>query len=514
MIRCGLTIAFLCMACLASAQQQDPVLMRINGKDVLRSEFEYIYNKNNTLTGVEQKTLQEYVDLFVNFKLKVAAAEAAGMDTARAFREELEGYRRQLAKSYLTDDGAAEIAAKQVYDKMKAGHRAEQVQISHIFKYLPQTVTAHALRKAEHEMDSIYTILKSGQTDFATCVSNYSDEKAPFWVSWLQMPTEFEEVAFNLQTGEMSQPFFTPQGIHIIKVLDRKEIRPFAEMKSEIIRRQARHHRTDKGTEALVERLKKEYQYTPDKSGMEELLLKGSTDKRLFVIDGKEYTGKMFAPFAAAHPQGVQRQLDGFVMKSVLDYEYTRLEQKYPEFRMLMQEYREGMLLFEISNREIWERASLDEAGAAAYFAEHRSDYFWETPRYKGIVLHATTKQIGKQAHKLLKSLPEEEWQNAIRLMFNAKSRQVQAEQGLFAPGDNAYVDEKIFKRGKAESTKSFPFTTFLGEKVKGPKSYREVRGTVTGDYQNHLEKCWIMQLRADSKVEINQEVLRTVNNH
>ena len=97
MIRSGLTIILLCIGWVVSAQQ-DPVLMRINGKDVLRSEFEYIYNKNNALVGVEQKTLKEYVDLFVNFKLKVAAAEAAGMDTARAFREELEGYRRQLGK--------------------------------------------------------------------------------------------------------------------------------------------------------------------------------------------------------------------------------------------------------------------------------------------------------------------------------------------------------------------------------------------------------------------------------
>ncbi|MDE6173687.1 MAG: peptidylprolyl isomerase, partial [Bacteroides sp.] len=165
MIRCGLTIVFLYMVCWASAQQ-DPVLMRINGKDVLRSEFEYIYNKNNSLAGVEQKTLQEYVDLFVNFKLKVAAAEAAGMDTTRAFREELEGYRRQLAKSYLTDENVSEAAARKVYDKMKAGHRAGQVLVSHIFKYLPQTVTAHALRSAEHQMDSIYAVLQSGKVDF------------------------------------------------------------------------------------------------------------------------------------------------------------------------------------------------------------------------------------------------------------------------------------------------------------------------------------------------------------
>ena len=90
MIRSGLTIILLCLGLVVFAQQ-DPVLMRINGKEILRSEFEYIYNKNNALAGSEQKTLSEYVDLFVNFKLKVAAAEAAGLDTTQAFREELEG---------------------------------------------------------------------------------------------------------------------------------------------------------------------------------------------------------------------------------------------------------------------------------------------------------------------------------------------------------------------------------------------------------------------------------------
>ena len=84
----------------------------------------YIYNKNNSLNEQESKTLDEYVDLFVNFKLKVAAAEAAGIDTTRTFREELEGYRRQLAKSYLTDEEAEEAYVRQFYDEMKAKSRA------------------------------------------------------------------------------------------------------------------------------------------------------------------------------------------------------------------------------------------------------------------------------------------------------------------------------------------------------------------------------------------------------
>ena len=328
------------------------------------------------------------------------------------------------------------------------------------------------------------------------------------------MPAEFEDTVFKMKPGEISRPFFTPQGIHIVKVLERKDILPFEDVKDEIIRRQTRRHGMDKGTESLVEKLKKEYHYTPDKAGMDELLAKGKTEKKLFTLGGREYTGQMFANFAIAHPQGIQRQLKGFIMKSVLDYEYSRLEQKYPEFRMLMQEYRDGMLLFEISNREIWERVPSDEVGMAAYFDKHRSDYHWKNPHYKGIVIHSATKRIGKQVRKLLKSLPEEEWQDAIRLTFNAKKQQVQAEQGLFALGDNIYVDDEIFKKEKAEPIPSFPFTTFLGEKIKGPEGYQEVRGLLAGDYQNYLEERWVARLRAASKVEINQEVLKTVNKH
>ena len=271
MIRSGLTIILLCLG-LAIFAQQDPVLMRINGKEILRSEFEYIYNKNNALAGIEQKTLSEYVDLFVNFKLKVAAAEAAGLDTIRAFREELEGYRRQLAKAYLTDESVSELAARQVYDKMKANNRAGQIRVSHIFKSLPQTVTSHVLRSAEARMDSLYAALQNGQADFDECVRNFSDEKKSFWVSWLQMPVEFEDVVFALKQGEISRPFFTPQGIHIVKAIERKEILPFEKVKDEIMRRQSRRYGMDRGTEALVEKLKKEYQYTADKTGVDELL--------------------------------------------------------------------------------------------------------------------------------------------------------------------------------------------------------------------------------------------------
>lgn len=517
MKRSGLSTAILCIVCILWVQQlfaqHDVVLMRINGKEILRSEFEYLYNKNRLLTGVEQKTLQEYVDLFVDFKLKVAAAEVAGIDTTTSFRNELDGYRRQLSKNYLTDDAALEREAQRQFAMVKNSPNAVQTKVIHIFKRLPQNASNRLLKKIEHQMDSVYVALQAQKTSFEYCVSQFSDEKSPFWMGRLQMPEEFENSIARLDIGDFSRPFFTPQGIHIVKVLERKTS-SLDDVKLEIARRWSRSIDADKRLQSVIGRLKKEYNYTADDEGVAELLSKGSTKRCLFRLDEKEYTGNMFAVFASAHPQGVQRQFDGFVIKSILDYEYNNLEKKYPDFKMLMQEYRDGMLLFEISNREVWERTLADKAGLEAYFAEHQQDYRWETPRYKGIVLHATTKRLGKQVRKFLKSLPPDEWQDAIRLSVNAKEQQVIAEQGIFALGDNAFVDDRIFKVVKTAPLTSHPFTTFLGEKVKGPQSYKEIRGVIVEDYQNHLEQSWLGRLRSAFKVEIYNDVLKTVNNH
>lgn len=514
MIRQILTYVFLSFSFIAVAQQ-DPVLMRINGKEVLRSEFEYLYNKNNKLAGLGQKTPKEYADLFVNSKLKVAAAEAAGIDTTRAFQARLDAFRNRLTESYLTDGETAEQIARRNYDKMKADKRLEQVLVSHIYKSLPQNILGSKLRQVESKMDSIYAVLMKGgeSVNFDAFVGKFSDEKEMFWVGRLGMPTEFEDVVFSLQTGEISRPFFTPQGIHIVKVLEKRETPPFEEVKDEIIRRQIGRHGMDQGTEVLVEKLKKEYDYTPDKVAVDELISKGQTSRILFTLANKAYTGKEFARFATAHPAGVRRQFNDFVMKSVLDYAKNHLEKKQPEFRLQVQEYRDGLLQNEINNREV--KSKMNESGLKSYFDEHRSDYHWKESRYKGVVLHCINKRVAKQARKFLKHLPEKEWLNAIRLTFNAEATpQIQAEAGLFSPGDNAFVDDLVFKTKTSTPLMSFPFTVVMGKKVKGPDDYKAVGEQLLSDYQSYLEQRWETGLRASSKVEINQEVLKTVNNH
>lgn len=501
-------------------QETDPVLMRINGKEVRRSEFEYVYNKNRSLPGVEKKTLKEYVKLFVDFKLKVAAAEAAGIDTTQAFRQELAEYRRLLLQDYLIDAGAAEEEARSCYDRMATAAQSGRVLVSHVFKYLPQNVLRSELNRVELQMDSVYRALEKDTTaaTFAACVRRLSDEKEPFCVERLQMPVEFEEVVFRLKPGEISKPFFTPQGIHIVKVLAREELAPFDEMKPDIMAHQLQALGIrSKGVQAFIKNLKQKYHYTRNEKGISELFSKGSTKQVLFTIDGQEYTGEAFARFAAYDVEGIRRQLDSFVSKSLLDYEDKHLKENCEEFRFLMQEFRDGMLCFEMSNREVWQKALEDEVGLQAYFQAHASDYHWETPRYRGIVLHCASKRVGKRVRKLLKEIPEEEWGDGIRLVFNAEGKQqVRYEQGVFLMGDNATVDALAFKKKKREMPvdESYPFTTIFGKIEKGPSSVEEVQGQVVADYQQYLNAAWVARLRAAGKVEINQEVLKTVNNH
>ena len=517
MIRLLLVFIFLGFGWAVSAQD-DPVLMRINGKEVLRSEFERSYNKDSGAVGAGRRALEAYVNKFIDFRLKIDAAEVAGLDTSRIFQKELDEYRCCLIKSYLTDEETAEQVARQYYDKMKSGRRAGRVRVKHIFKYLPQNISGHALREMESRMDSIYGALvkeETGASSFDTCVELFSDEKKAFWVGGLQMPMEFEDVVFGLNTGEISRPFFTPQGIHIVKVLEQQEILPFEKVKGKIIHCQTRRHGMDKGTRAFVEKLKKEYHYMSDKVGIDELLAKGSTSRTLFTLGGKIYGGKEFARFAAAYPAGTRRQLEAFTVKTILDYENSRLELKHPEFRVLVQGYRDSMLLAKITDLEIEQGSMADEAGLKAYFEAHRSEFHWDEPRYRGIVLHCTTKRVAKQVRKFLKQIPEEEWMDAIRLTFNAgDTPKVRAEQGLFAPGDNAYVDELVFKGKNATPVLSFPFTAVQGRKQKGPDSWQEVREPLVTAYRNYLETHWVAKLRTAGKVEIDQEVLKTVNNH
>ena len=434
--------------------------------------------------------------------LKVRAAEAAGLDTLQTFREELAAWQRARLFPLLTDSAVAARTTVQAYEQLCRQPHTGQWLIAQIHFPLSQNVTSRTLERACTQMDSLYHALTSGTADFDACVERYSAVKEPRLLAATQMPLELLEAIARLQPGELSQPFLTPQGIHIIKVLEHRP-RPAYEALAD---RLTERYGVAAATDSVVERLKRQYAYTPNEAGIDELLKKGNTSQPLFRLGGKEYSGEAFAHFAASYPAGVRRQLEAFVKKTVLDCEAASLYRADSDFSRELQQYRTERLAEAITHREVDEPSRADTLGLQRFFEEHRADYHWPEIRFRGILLQASDKKLLKRARKFLKQLPPEEWQQAIRLTFNAgDSIRIRTVQGVFAPGDHPQVDARVFKGPKTSPDLSYPFTAVLGKKEKGPAGYREVRELVQTDYRACLLRLWEERLLASDEVGIDQ---------
>ena len=159
------------------AQDVDPVLIRINGRNITRSEFEYSFNKNNSDGVLDKKNVKEYVPLFIDFKLKVAAAEAEGFDTLPSIKRELQGYKEQIVLPTIVDNDFIERKAKETYDNTAARFAGEDLlNASHILIRLPQNATKEQQTAAKVKADSIYTALVNG-ADFAETAKAYSEDQ-------------------------------------------------------------------------------------------------------------------------------------------------------------------------------------------------------------------------------------------------------------------------------------------------------------------------------------------------
>ena len=216
--------AWLLSALTISAQSvNDPVIMTVAGTPVPRSEFEYSYNKNNTDGVIDKKNVEEYVELFVNYKLKVQAALEAHIDTTQAFLTEFTQYRdQQIIPTFVTEDDMLAEAHK-VYDQTLESIGPDGlIRAAHILLRLSQKATADEQQKAKERIDSIYGALKAG-ADFGELAKSLSQDPGSArqggvlgWCAKNQLVKEFEDAAFALQPGEMSKPVLTPYGWHII----------------------------------------------------------------------------------------------------------------------------------------------------------------------------------------------------------------------------------------------------------------------------------------------------------
>ena len=458
-----------------SAQIDDPIVMTVNGEDVTRSEFEYSYNKNNTDLVVDKASLDEYVELFVNYKLKVAAAKDAQLDTMASFQKEVADYRAQQAEEYLLDSAFIEAEALKTYQATVDNIGPDGLfQAAHILIRLPQRASLAEQARAKQRIDSLYMVLRNG-ADFAEVAKLHSEDPGSArdggmlpWLHKGQLLEEFEVVALGMQPGEMSRPVISPVGYHIIYMNDRKQFEPYE------------FHR-----ESIFEFL----------------------EQRGIRAHAKRSMGEKLAA-----------QMGGGVTpEQALDCAEKELETKYPEFGFLMNEFYEGSLLYEISVREVWEKAAQDEKGLEKFFKKNKKNYRYDEPVYQGLVVHCVSDEVLKKVKKVVKKQPQKEWVKVIRTTFNSDSLiQVRMIRGPFTVGKSAYADYYAFGVGeRPEAIKSYPVTNVIGKlQKKGPDTYEDVRGEVTADYQSMLEKQWINELRKKYSVELYPEVLETVNNH
>lgn len=455
-----------------SAQNADPVIMTINGKDITRSEFEYSYNKNNADGVLDKKGIEDYVPLFVNFKLKVAAAEDAHIDTLSRVRKELNGYKEQMLMPYLVDTAYIENMARQTYENTKKRFDGmDLLTASHILVLVKQNATPKEEEAAKQRIDSIYNALLAG-ANFEELAKQCSDDKGSAvrggnlgqFGKGMMIP-DFEAAANALKVGEISKPVRTTVGYHIIKLTDRH---PF-----------------------------ESYEFHHDN------IVKFLESRGI-----KDVSARMALDSLVKKSNGLSRQ-------EVVDAELAKIEASDPDVKNLAREYRDGTMMYEISKMEVWDKAADDEKALAKQFSKNKKKYAWSEPRFKGFVVHAKNDSVMNKVKEAYDDMDESEWLAMLKKeLMNDSVKLVRMERGLYKAGDNQYVDFLVFKTGKDVSMKNYPVTMAFGEKMKKPKSYKDVKGQVTTDLQNKLESEWIDELKDKYSVKIYEDVLSTVNKH
>ena len=632
----------LALSCAAGVSaQDDPVLMTIGDREINRSEFEYLYEKNNSGDAIDKKSLGDYLDLFTKFKMKVIEAENMGLDTTQAFRTEFYGYRSQLIRPYLIDKELEDRLYREAYDHLK-----EDVEISNILFLLPQNASPEdtlrvyqdalraydALRDGDFAIvadslsndsniiarnggyigyltgmmvewpweNAIYTTpvgsvtgpvrvsygyniskvlnrrpavgtvrashilipVREGMTgeqrneayhkaldikkridageDFAAIAKSSSADRSSAskggdlsWFGVGRMVRPFEDAAFRLDSGEVSDPVQTDFGWHIIKVTGKKGIDPFEIKRAAIQQRMLHDGRNDMVQNSFVDKKKKEYGLKVDeavlavvdsvisaaKGNDAELMASVDSLSGMTVIEFRDnrITADKLVAFYALNGKNMSAAQAAELLADLelLRYEDSMLEEKYPEFGHLMSEYHDGMLLFEISNRMVWEKAAKDEAGLAAYFTEHRKDYAWKEKHYKGFVVMCADEETVAEVRRMYKELPADSFFLYVRTELNNDSVQrAFIERGIWTKGENAVVDRLAFKDKKVEIADNgrFPYPVVLGRMLrKYPEEYKDVRGAVTTDYQQYVEDEWVKSLVEKYPVKVNEEVLSSI---
>ncbi|MBR5466731.1 MAG: peptidylprolyl isomerase [Bacteroidaceae bacterium] len=458
------------------AQQNDPVVMTVAGEEITRSEFEYNFNKNNSDAVIDKKSIREYADLYAVYKMKVHAALDAKMDTLSSFQKEYRHYRDLQIRPLLVPEVVLEKQCRDYYNGMLSMLDGKDlIKPAHILVLVPQNASMQVQEQKRVLADSIYNVLLQGG-NFEELAIRKSDDaqtgrnggELP-WIGPGNTLKEFEDVAYSLQIGEMSKPFLSPVGYHIVKMLDRKQLEPFDSLHPQI--HKFMEHR-----------------------GVHEHLASEALDSI-----SRKYNGE-------------------YSVDQILDMETERLCETNLDLRYLVKEYHDGLLLYELCSTQIWEPAKKDTLGIENYFKINKKQYAWETPHFSGMVFYCKEKADVKLVKKLLsKENDDSKWIALVREQFNKDSVTVRMDKRLFVKGENNNVDAVVFKEKGAEIKviEGYPYIGFVGKILKkGPAKWTDVSVSVIQNFQKSCEDKYVAELRKKYPVVIFEDVLSTVNNH
>ncbi len=492
-----------------SFAQKDKELFRINDKQVFVSEFEEVYKKNlDIVDNEDSKNIDNYLNLYINYKLKVQEAYNLKLDTLKKYKRELEGYKKQLIAPYLQDEAYLERLVKESYTRkktdVKVSHilikipKANSIEVDTSFLYKQITDARERILKGESfesvakevsedpsvklnggnlgyfsvfkmvypfedmayntekgavskpfktrfgyhiikvddkrpskgefevahilvrgkgtigktKIDSAYQKLKSG-VDFNEVVKQYSEDvgtvslggKLPKFGTG-SMVEPFENTVRELQSiGAYSKPFKTRFGWHIVKLLKKYPIGSFDEEKKELIRKVKSTSRATLSKQSVIDKLKKEYKVVENNQALIDFfnsnthqLKKKDLKEVLFSIEDKNVYQKEFLKFIGHnHNPSIKSLYEKFKNHQIIEYFKEDLVNKEPAYKHTLLEYKEGLLLFDLMQKEIWDKSSKDTSGLKEFYLSNQDKYNKKLEEIRGLVMNDYQKQLEKE---------------------------------------------------------------------------------------------------------------------
>lgn len=409
------------------------------------------------------------------------------------------------------------------------------------------TASSEDIEAARSKANELYEKIMNGE-NFENLVRQYSDDPSstsqggalPAFGTGTttRMVPEFEDAAFLLaNNGDISKPVQTDYGFHIIKRLELTPLKPFEELKKELENRVNRDERSKLTQSSFVQKLKKEYGFKDLSkksmkwfdSNLDSSYYKGqwdasklTTDKPMFQLDGNTYTQKQFADYLKAnYREGNKYPLNGvgralfaaWTDETALELEKSKLLTKYPEYKALMNEYHDGILLYEVMSDKVWNKAMSDTSGLEAFYEANKDNYMWGE-RVDAVVYETVSADVAKQVNDLVKKGIASD---SIAALINKNTElNLRVRNSKFEVGKTSYLQDKALNKGlngPFEAEGKF-YVVDVKEKIApAQKKLSEAKGLITSDYQNHLEQEWLKELEKKHTVKINESVLYSLGN-